>query len=61
MEYVLLNPLFSMFEKPPVWYQHVRVEDEKSGAIYFKTKETYEFRVYGCLDDEYIKQYISLS
>jgi len=50
-----------MFKKPPVWYEYERVEDKESGAIFFKRKETYELKVYGCLHSEYIKKYISLN
>ena len=61
MEYIVLNPVFSMFKKPPVWYEYVRVDDKKSGAIYFKKKDAYELRVYGCTHSNYIKKYISLN
>ncbi len=60
-EYVVLNPVFSMFKKPPVWYEYERVEEKESGAIMWRPKETYELKAYGCLHSEYIKKYISLS
>ena len=60
-DYVVLNPVFSMFKKPPAWYDYVRVEEKESGAIRWCFKETYELKVYGCLHDEYIKKYISLN
>jgi len=59
MEYVVLNPLFSMFKKPPVWYEYERVNE--NGIIYFKRKEIYDLKVYGCTSSDYIKKYISLS
>ena len=57
-DYVVLNPVFNMWPKPPVWYQYERVEQD--GHIHFKAKPTYELKVYGCLHDEYIKKYITL-
>lgn len=58
MEYVVLNPVFNQWKKPPVVYEYVRVED--TGLNYFKKKETYELRVYGCTQDIYLKKFISL-
>ena len=48
-DYVVLNPVFSMFKKPPVWYEYVRVEGGESGAIRWCFEENYELKVYGVL------------
>ena len=56
--YLVLNPVFSMFKTPPVWYEYERVVED--GFVKFKSKPTYELKVYGCLQDEYLKKVISL-
>ena len=54
MDYVVLNPVFNQWEKPPIRYKYKRVGDR------WEVTEVYENRLYGYVPDDLIKLCITL-